>query len=641
MLTTALQTLRQRWMLFAGAFVALALGVGLIASTTTVLIASTRPAQPSDALDDVPSLMAVTASIACFVAVFVVASTFAFTVAQRRREVALLRLVGATPAQVRRMLLGEALALGAVASLAGCALSVPGSRLLASMLVRSGLAPAWFQAPPNGGALLLAFGLGLGIALLGVLLASRRAGKVHAVEALRDAAVDRRVMTTSRWFVGLSFAGGGVAMTVLTPHLGMEGATAVSSMTAQVLVVGLAALAPLLVPPVVWLVGLLPARLTTASGLLARQHARAALRRTASTAAPVMVAVAITGSVLTTLATMGASTVASVTERTTADLVVLPGGAPGLARSTVEAVRTADGVAAASPGVSTTLFTKDPGDLALDTYDAEAVDPAAYLATQRRGVQAGSLAELRGSVVAVSNAHAATYGWRLGERIDSRLADGTPVRLRVVAILEDALGTPEVLLPLDLALPHQNPALVDSVLVAVRDGNDPAQVAAAVRAELAGSGATVTTSGAWLAASAAQAQRANRFAIVVLLGMSTAYTMIAIANTMVMAASQRRRELAVLRLGGVTTAQVLRALTWETVMVLAVGVGFGAVAAAASVLGIWGALAQLGDAARLVVPWGWLLAVVGAAAAVALLASLLPARLALRQPPVQLAGIRE
>jgi putative ABC transport system permease protein len=123
--------------------------------------------------------------------------------------------------------------------------------------------------------------------------------------------------------------------------------------------------------------------------------------------------------------------------------------------------------------------------------------------------------------------------------------------------------------------------------------------------------------------------------------MSMTYTMIAIANTMVMAASQRRRELAVLRLTGVTVAQVMRALTWETVMVLVAGVGFGAVAAAAGVLGIWGALDQLSDATRLVVPWGWLLAVVGAAATVALLASLLPARLALCQPPVQLGGVRE
>lgn len=596
---------------------------------------------PRDALDDVPSLMAVTASIAGFVAVFVVASTFAFTVAQRQREIALLRLVGATPAQLRRMLLGEALALGAVASLAGCALSLPGSRLLASMLVDFGLAPGWFQAPPTAGALLLAFGLGLVVALLGVLLASRRAGRVRAVEALRDAAVDGRVMTTSRWIVGLAFAGGGVAMTVLAPRLGTEGATALSSMTAQVLVVGLAALAPLLVPPVVWLVGLLPARLTAASGLLAQQQARAGLRRTASTAAPVMVAVAITGSVLTTLATSSVSTVAAITARTTADLVVLPDGTPGLTASTVEQIRAADGVATASPRASTTLFAKDAGDLALDTYDAEAVDPAAYAATERRGVQAGSLADLRGDTVAVSNAHAGTYGWRLGKQIDGRLADGAPVHLRVVAILDDALGSPDVLLPLDLVLPHQATALADSVQVTVRDGADPTQVAAALQAELATAGAAVTSTGAWLAAGAAEGQRANRFVVLVLLGMATVYTMIAIANTMVMAASQRRRDLAVLRLTGVTTPQVLRALAWESAMVLTVGVGFGAIAATASVLGTWGALTQLSDAAQLVVPWGWLLTVVGAAAAVALLASLLPARLALHQPPVQLAGVRE
>jgi putative ABC transport system permease protein len=207
--------------------------------------------------------------------------------------------------------------------------------------------------------------------------------------------------------------------------------------------------------------------------------------------------------------------------------------------------------------------------------------------------------------------------------------------------MDDALGSPDVLLPLDLVLPHQAAALADSVQVTVRDGADPTQVAAALQAELATAGATVTSTGAWLAAGAAEGQRANRFVVLVLLGMATVYTMIAIANTMVMAASQRRRDLAVLRLTGVTTPQVLRALAWESAMVLTVGVGFGAIAAAASVLGTWGALTQLSDAARLVVPWGWLLTVVGAAAAVALLASLLPARLALRQPPVQLAGVRE
>jgi putative ABC transport system permease protein len=138
-------------------------------------------------------------------------------------------------------------------------------------------------------------------------------------------------------------------------------------------------------------------------------------------------------------------------------------------------------------------------------------------------------------------------GWRLGGRVDGRLADGTRVRPRVVAILDDTLGAPEVLLALDLVVPHQAAPLADSVHVTVRDGADPDEVAAALRARLAATGAVVTPIRGWLAAGGAQ--------------------------------SQRVRDLAVLRLAGMTVAQLMRALTWATLMVLAVGVIFGAVAA--------------------------------------------------------------
>jgi putative ABC transport system permease protein len=586
--------------------------------------------------------MAITFAIAGFVSVFVVASTFAFTVAQRRREIALLRMVGATPAQVRQMLLGEALTIGVLGSLVGCMLGVPGGGFLRWMLVRYGLAPAWFTVPPSPLALALAVGAGLVVALLGVLLATRRAGKVRAVEALRDAAVDRRVMTASRWVAGGLFTAGGVVMAVVAGGAGLEAATALSSMTAQVLVVGLAALAPLLVPPLAWLAGLLPAGLTAATGLLARQHARAALRRTASTAAPVMVAVAITGSVLTNLATMSASTIAATAERTAADLVVLPAGTPGVAASTVDRITRTPGVRAASPTVATTLFTdtgSDGGGSDLDAFDAAGVDPAAYAATDRRSVRAGALAALRGHAVAISQAHASIYGWRLGQLILGWLGDGTPVRLRVVAILGDALGAPDVLLPVALVLPQQ--PLADSVQVTVAGGVDPGRVAERFRAELGPDGAAVTSTTAWLAATTAGADRTNRFAVLVMLGMAMLYTVIAIANTLVMAASERSRDLAVLRLAGATVGQTMRALTWETLIVLTVGVGIGAAAAAASVAGIHGALGRLTDAARVVVPWGRVAGVVAACVVVALLASLLPARLVLRQRSVELAGVRE
>jgi putative ABC transport system permease protein len=108
-----------------------------------------RRADPSferdaQALVAVNSLLGTAAGVTAFVSGFVTASTFAFVVALRRREFGLLRMAGATPGQVRRVLLGEALAVGVVASAAGCALGAWAAPLVVRELVDGGVAPSWF-----------------------------------------------------------------------------------------------------------------------------------------------------------------------------------------------------------------------------------------------------------------------------------------------------------------------------------------------------------------------------------------------------------------------------------------------------------------------------------------------------------------
>ncbi|MFC7648076.1 ABC transporter permease [Streptosporangium lutulentum] len=82
-------------------------------------------------------------------AIFVVASTFAFAVIQRRREIALLRAVGATPRQVRKMVRSEALLVGVLASAVGTALGLLGARLLADMLIEMGISPPGSRSNPR------------------------------------------------------------------------------------------------------------------------------------------------------------------------------------------------------------------------------------------------------------------------------------------------------------------------------------------------------------------------------------------------------------------------------------------------------------------------------------------------------------
>lgn len=126
-----------------------------------------------------------------------------------------------------------------------------------------------------------------------------------------------------------------------------------------------------------------------------------------------------------------------------------------------------------------------------------------------------------------------------------------------------------------------------------------------------------------------------------ILGIALLCTATALANTLVMATSGRARDLAVLRLAGATVPQILRLVAAEAVAAVGVGTVLGGVVAALNLLVVWGALVLLGVTSAVVVPWGTLGLVVAAAALLAAVSAVLPASLALRMRPVELAGARE
>lgn len=119
------------------------------------------------------------------------------------------------------------------------------------------------------------------------------------------------------------------------------------------------------------------------------------------------------------------------------------------------------------------------------------------------------------------------------------------------------------------------------------------------------------------------------------------YTGIALAGTQVMATSDRVRDLAVLRLAGATKAQVLRLVGTEALVVVAVGAVLGGAVAALNLFGVRTALGLLDVHSEVVVPWGTIGSVVAVSALLAVVFAVLPASLALRVRPVELAGARE
>lgn len=598
-------------------------------------VADPDPDRDSEALVSVNALLATAAGITCFVSVFVVASTFAFAVAQRRREFGLLRTAGATPRQIRRTVFAEAVLVAVPASAAGCLLGAFGAPPLAAWMVDSGIAPSWFAIGDQTWPLHAAFWTGLCVAMAGVLTSSWRAGRIKPTEALREAALDSRTMPPSRWLLGalLLLAGLGLLVWSLATDPGEALKRKTYITRPMLLIVGFALYAPVLVPPLVRLVTWLPARLPGATGLLARENAATGVRRTAAVAAPVLITVALAASLLGTTATINEAKATEAATQTTADYVVAAPGEKGtLPAPFVTRARSIPG-AAVSASRSTAVTVLEEG-VALVRSEARAVDPAALAAVSRLPVASGRVADLDDGGIVVNEEWLTRT---VGQRVRVWLGDGREVTLRIVAVLRTGTGGNGV-----YVTPRNAPgATVDRVDVALRDGADAAAVDAELREAGRATRTTVLTKDEWLARSHPRSSESTRLGLLLILGIALLYTGIALANTLVMATSDRVGDLAVLRLTGATKPQVLRLVAAEALVVVAVGSLLGAVVAGLNLLGLRGALALLSVRSPLVVPWGSLGAMVAASAVLAVLAAVVPALTALRTRPVEYAGTRE
>jgi len=367
--------------------------------------------------------------------------------------------------------------------------------------------------------------------------------------------------------------------------------------------------------------------------MLARRSAMTAIRRTAATAAPVLVTVGVAGSLLAGTDTLLTTQQDAARARISAPVMVTPGdGSGGLADATVAAVRATPGVAAAVPVTNTSVYVSSGGDP--DQWTGQYVSGPGLSAVTRFPVVAGSLSNLTGTgTVAVPKG-----SWRLGQTASLWLGDSAPVRLRVVAVLAAQIDTEQaVLLPWALREAHTAAPLASAIYLRL----EPGAKLAAVRAAAAAGGGTLSRTAAYLTASDAQSNHANTLALIAILGMALIYTGIAIANTLVMATAARNRELAALRLSGALPRQVLGMIGVEALMVSGIGILFAAAVTAVTLIGLRHGLAPFAPSVRLVVPWLPLTGIAVACLVVALLSSLIPAAIALRRPPLALAGAQE
>ena len=518
------------------------------------------------------------------IAFFVVAGTVALSIALRWRNLALLRAVGATPGQVRRMIWLELAVLGAVAGLAAY---LPGL-WLANWALR-GLA-AHQMLPPSPHAwtsvwvVLIAAGAGIVFAEIAGFVSVRRVSRIRPAAALSEATVEPRLIHPVRLLFGLCALGGGAAMCILMMMVAFSTQLILTFaiFAGLLLLIACALLGPVLVR-LAELLARFPLLLVSGvGGRLALADIRRRPRRMSAAVSAVALGVAFIGAeyVIDVTETHGA--VVQGGERLVADAAVSAPG-PGLAPAALQAIASRPGVSTAVGLTPTTVFVPYASN---DSALAEAVTPGPLSAVLNLKVVSGSLGHFGPGDIALSKAITGPIAVdaKVGDTITTYLADGTPYRARVAAIYSQSLGFADVLVPAAaVGGGHLGSATLGEVLVRGAPGVAPVRLSS----ELAGlaarfPGLTVASRNvvnAQAQASLAQQSYGNNL----FLGTILLLASVALVNTLVMATVERRGALFLLRRVGATTRQLLSMTIWQTVILDLTGLILGAAAGAASV----------------------------------------------------------
>ncbi|MFI1993440.1 FtsX-like permease family protein [Actinoplanes sp. NPDC020271] len=561
--------------------------------------------------------------------VFVVAATVGLSVRHRRRDLALVRAVAATPGQVRRMIMAESALVGLVAAIIGVPCGLAAARWLTHELTDRGFVPAGFPMVPGAIAAAAAAGIVLLSAVLAGLLAARRVTGIKPAEALGEAAAEPGTAGNLRRISGLIALAAAGASAFAAVAAGGQTALGAALGMLYLFVLAVSLLAPWITTAAARLLARPLRTVFGTSGYLAAANLRANARGTATVLTSLVLAVGFGGSVWFLQDNLERQAVAQSRAGLRAEKALV---APaGLARSAVAEVRAIPGVRAATPVRHTTVVAALMGDG--ESIGARAVDPATVDRTLDLGVTGGSLADLKDGTAAVSATQASTFSWDLGETVDLRLGDGTPTKVKIVAVYQRGLGFGDVVLPLSTVAGHTATNLDDEVLISA-----PATADAALRrVATAHPGSALVDTDALsggLAKDLALSAWLNRLLIAVMVG----YTVVAAANTMVMAALARRRELALLRLTGVTRRQVRRMVNAEQAGLLGTAVILGGAIAVLTLGSVVRALT--GNPVPYLPPLGVAI-VLGGTAVLALATTVLPIARMLRVPPVEHIGIRE
>ncbi|MFG2399482.1 ABC transporter permease [Streptomyces lydicus] len=590
-------------------------------ATTGKKLAADQAENIAKSMDGMKTALLAFAGIALFVGIFIIANTFTMLVAQRTKELALLRAVGASRRQVTRSVLLEAFLVGTVAAVTGLAAGIGiGAGLRALMSSTGATVPdgPLVIAPSTVLASLL---VGIVVTVLAAWLPGRRAAKIPPVAAMNS--VHATATTKSlvlRNTVGALFAGAGVAAVLVAT--GMSDGKAVMGGGAVLLLIGVFVLTPLLSRPLIALASPV-LRAFGISGTLARQNAVRNPRRTAATASALMIGLTL----ITGLTVIAGSVQKGIDKMATAslkaDYVVSMATRTPLSPDVAKKLGSLDEVTAVSP------LRNSPSRIGTHTQYLTGVNGKDFGKLTRLDFTQGTLGDLRGGRTVVDDSTAKEQGWHPGSRLPVTFEDGKKGTLTVSGVYRGNQMINGIILDNTTLAPHQKQITDMQVMVKTTDGATDATKDTLVKA-LGKNPAISVADKKDVTDGIAQMINLMLNMLYGLLAMAVIVAVLGVINTLAMSVFERSQEIGMLRAIGLDRRGIKRMVRLESLVislfggVLGIGLGVFFGWAAGELIG--GSMATY----ELVLPWGRMGIFLALAALVGVLAALWPARRAAR-----------
>ncbi len=585
-------------------------------------LAAENEAGVREILGFINTFLLVFAAVSLVVGTFLIINTFSILVAQRSRELALLRAMGASKRQVNRSVLVEAFAVGLVGSTIGIAvgyLLALGLRVLFGFI---GLDLSDADFPITLRTVLVSYAVGLVVTMVAAYLPARRTGRIAPVAAMRDDVAMPESSLRRRMIVGGVMVLAGIGLMVL--GFAGEGTTglALIGLGMLAILIGVALMAPVLGRPVVHGLGVLYRRLFGVVGSLATQNSLRNPRRTAATASALMIGLTLVALMSILGQSAAASTDKAIKEMLTSEYIVSNVVGAPFSPKIAEEIRDLPEVDAVAQ------FRNTPAKVNGNGAFVTAVDPGGLAETFNIPVAGSITSVLRPGAVLVQEQTAERNGFDLGDTVAMEFQGGT-VKLKLTATFPPG-GLPASYLVTPDTFVKGGLEPQDSMLfIAKKPGAVDDELRAAVD-EITSEFPTVTLKDPQEFA-AEQKEQINLFLyfIYALLGLAIIIAVLGIINTLALSVIERTREVGLLRAVGLSRRQLRRMVRLESVAIAVLGAVLGVVMGIAFGIALQRAVADQGIDV-LSIPWLRLGIFVGLAALVGVLAAVLPARRAAR-----------